>query len=156
YTTAGEPPALPTSEEERLLAQIAPPKPAPAALVVRKSPSYVKRLLEDKILPECGVARPLARVSLTKSRTVTYIQIAAAVLAVILIAGTWFSYNRLAGDRDRLMPALLKMTGPGSSIALSGRTETAGQRTFGLGLLHNLDDASNVHYWSVFQPGSWF
>jgi type VI secretion system protein ImpL len=155
YTTPEQPPALPTSEEERLLSQIAPPAPAPAAFAVRKSPSYVKGLLEEKILPECGVARPLARVALTKSRTVTYIQAAAAVLALILVAGTWLSYRRLAGDRDRLMPALLKMTGTGSAGAVAGQ-EAVPQRTFGLGLLRNLDDAANVYFWSPFQPASWF
>jgi type VI secretion system protein ImpL len=155
YVSPEEPPALPTSAEDELMAQIAPPRAPAASLPVRKSPLYVKRLFEEKILPECGVARPLARVFLTKSRTVTYIQAASAVLALILIAGTWLSYQRLAGDRDRLMPALLKMNGPGAVVA-DGQNASAAQRAFGLGLLHNLDDAANVSFWSVFQPASWF
>jgi type VI secretion system protein ImpL len=148
---AQEPPAQVDAVAEPWMAAIAPATPPPATFSVRRTPAFLKRLFEEKIFSECGVARPLARVFLTKSRTVAYIQTAAAALALILIAGTWFSYQRLAGDRDRLLPALLKMT------SLVPPSQTLDQKkSFGLGLLQSMDAAATVNFWSVFQPASWF
>jgi type VI secretion system protein ImpL len=130
--------------------EIAPAVARQAAIQLPKSPCFAKRLFDDKIFAERGLARPLARVFLTRSRTVTYIQAAAAVLALILFTGTWFSYRRLTGDRDRIVPPLDRMT---SSLKANTPEEA---KTFGLGLLNSLDLASNVRFFSVFQPASWF
>ena len=136
---------------EHLLPEIAPPSTQQPVLQLVKSPIFVKRLFEEKIFSECGLGRPLARVFLTKSRTVSYIQGAAALFALVLLAGTWFSTRRLSGDRDRILPALEKMT-----YSLPKSEGPSQRRAFGLGLLKSLDVAANVHFWSVFQPASWF
>lgn len=136
---------------EYLIPEIAPPMAQRAMIQLPKSSCFAKRLFEDKIFAERALARPLASVFLTRSRTVTYIQAAAALLALVLFSGTWFSYRRLAGDRDRIMPPLDRMT----SAVLKTNTPQE-EKIFGLGLLNGLDLASDVRFFSVFQPVSWF
>lgn len=109
---AGAPqlPALGSGEEENEW----PPRIAPAetALAItgrRRVPIFVKDLFQCKIFPECGLARPVTRTLLAKSRTVRIIQLSAACLALILSIGTAFGYHKLATNRDLLLPPLRDM-----------------------------------------------
>jgi type VI secretion system protein ImpL len=134
------PPREEDADEEEWLPRIAPARAPQNTAAPRMAVAYVRNLFEQKIFPESGLARPLSRVFLAKSRTVMAIQAVAAMLALILGLGMWLSYRRLAGDRDKLLPVLRMMT-----KAPDGRS-----------LLLALAPASSVSLRSVFLPASFF
>jgi type VI secretion system protein ImpL len=122
-----------------------PPPPSAPLRTAKKSPAFVRQLFELKIFPEGGVARPLSRVFLARSRTVAAIQIVAAALALILLIGTLWNDRRLRADEAKLTPVLQRML-------LMPKTREADRHT----LMLSMASAGDVRFRSVFFPASLF
>jgi type VI secretion system protein ImpL len=133
-----------------------PPPPRPLGLRVRRerTPILVKHLLERKILPERGIARPLSRVFLARNRMVLGIQLASAILALLLGFGLTFSYRRLSSDRETLEAMLRQM------LRLPRPSATGAQQSdpgaVGVNLLFAMAPAGSIQFRSAFIPASWF
>jgi type VI secretion system protein ImpL len=91
------------------MSEIAPSRARSGTRFSVKAPVFLKDLFERKIFPEAGLAQPLARLSMARSRSVLFVQIAAVILAFILIFGTVVESRRLAGDRDKAVAMLAQM-----------------------------------------------
>lgn len=63
-------------------------------------PFFLRDLLEKKIFPEFGIARPLERVLMSRNRRVLGAQCVAGVIALASILGLWSAYNNLQDNKD--------------------------------------------------------
>jgi type VI secretion system protein ImpL len=117
-------------------------------------PILTKRLFEQKIFPERGIARPLSRVFVARNRMVLGIQIASLVLALILGLGLWFSYQRLARDRETLQVMLRQMLNLSHTAARADGQNDPGAG--GVQLLFAMAPAGSIRFSSAFLPASWF
>jgi type VI secretion system protein ImpL len=128
-----------------ILAAIPPPSLEILGPPPQRRPAYVRQIFERKIFPQAGLARPLSNVYLTRSRTVLAIQCIAAVLAVVLVAGTWMAYRRLRVDVSLVDSALREMPRKQQS-----------KEEIRPNLLRQLALAGNAYLRSPFFPSSWF
>jgi type VI secretion system protein ImpL len=109
-----------------------------------KTPVFLKDLFERKIFPEAGLAQPLAKIYLARSRSVLVVQLAAAILALILVLGTSFAYRRLSGERAKLLPMLAQLL----RMSSTPQNERAN-------LLAVMAPAGSVSFHSIFLPTSY-
>ncbi|MCH8293251.1 hypothetical protein IH992_19380, partial [Candidatus Poribacteria bacterium] len=86
----------------------APPVSSIETEATPKAPFFLKRLFEQKIFPEYGLARPITKTFLSKNRTVVIIQ--AVLLIFVLVAGVGLGvdYYKLKTDLGGKYVAVLK------------------------------------------------
>jgi len=63
---------------------------------------FLRDLLEKKIFPEFGIARPLERVLMSRNRRVLAIQCVAGGIALAGILGLWNAYNNLQENKKEM------------------------------------------------------
>ena len=69
-------------------------------------PIFVTDLFEGKIFPERSLARPVSRVRLFRSRSLMMAQAACLIAVLVLAAGVWLRYGKLARARNEFVPML--------------------------------------------------
>lgn len=154
------PSSLPPSMEDgqipaSWLSEIAPARARAANRYSVKSPVFLKDLFERKIFPEAGIAQPLSKLFLARTRSVLIVQIVAALLAVLLIAGSIYSYTQLNAERGKLLTMLqfmLKLDSSGKAASVGkGDSANEGER---YNLLVQMKPAGNTPFYSWFLPTS--
>ena len=146
----------PEETAESFQASLLPIQVRTATLRLRRDrlPILTKRLFEQKIFPERGIARPLSRVFMARNRMVLGIQVASLVLALLLGLGLWFSYQRLAHDRESLLVMLRQMMNLSRTTArVDGQNDPGAG---GVQLLFSMAPAGSIQFRSAFMPASWF
>jgi type VI secretion system protein ImpL len=144
------PSSLPPSMEEDAaipgswMSEIAPARARAANRFSVKSPVFLKDLFERKIFPEAGLAQPLSRLFLARTRSVLIVQLTAAVVTIVLTTGTILGYRHLAQDRGVVLEML------GHMVKISEKTSEQ------YSLLPQMTPAGNVKFKSVFLPSSYF
>ena len=80
-------------------------EPSPARVVGNEpAPVFVRQLLERKIFPEYGLARPTTRRLASQSRLVRIAQIASATAVVLGAIGLAFAYEGISDTAERIKP----------------------------------------------------
>jgi len=90
-------------------AQTEEPTASPRAIPSRQI-AFISDLLEKKVIPECGLARPYMPAFLSRNRTVLACQIISAVMSVVLVVGMSVNYIRLQRVADDVGPMLARMS----------------------------------------------
>lgn len=121
------------------------------------SPIFVTDLFESKIFPERGLARPVSRVHLSKNRWVVSAQAACLIAVILLTAGVWWNYGRLAKAKadyvpmlDNVYEELTKMNGRDSSAT----PLTAEEQDSAHYLIRVVQSSSSSRFRSIFYPTS--
>jgi type VI secretion system protein ImpL len=120
------------------------------------APIFVTDLFESKVFPERGLAKPVSRVHLSKNRWVLSSQAACIVAVVLLVAGVWFNYFKLAKGRAEYVPMLdnvyeelTKMENRENSTALTAEENDSAHY-----LLRVVQSSSGNRFRTIFYPTS--
>jgi type VI secretion system protein ImpL len=134
---------LEAPKPESWMAEIAPTRAPAAVAQPARTPVFLRDLVERKIFPEAALSQPLSKLFLARTRSVIYVQVAAALLAIILAAGTVINYRRLSDDRIKLVTMLQQM------LRMPSTPENEQNN-----ILTLMAPAGNVKFYSVFLPTS--
>jgi type VI secretion system protein ImpL len=126
------------------MGEMAPSRSSAKARAVARMPVFLTDLVERKIFPEAGLCQPLSKLFLARSRSVLLVQLLAAILSLILLLGTVFSYRRLSNDRGKLVTMLLQM------LKMPSTPENERNN-----ILADMAPAGNASFHSVFLPTSY-
>ncbi|HEY6352159.1 MAG TPA: type VI secretion protein IcmF/TssM N-terminal domain-containing protein [Candidatus Angelobacter sp.] len=128
-----------------------------ATHAVEASPIFITDLFESKIFPERGLARPVSRVHLSKNRWVVGAQAACLIAVILLGAGVWWNYAKLARAKadyvpmlDNVYEELTKMNGRDSSAV----PLTAEEQDSAHYLIRVVQSSSPSRFRSIFYPTS--
>lgn len=123
-------------------------------------------LLDHKVFPEAGLARPLRGAMVTRNRRVLAAQAAAALLALILGGGLWWNGRQLREDVRRTTPTIAQINTDVREMkakrleGLTGiaffnilRNEEPFFRESVVNLIQGLADVRSLRY--PFLPASW-
>ena len=139
------PPSVEGPAASGWMSEMAPMRPRPSNRYSVKAPVFLKDLFERKIFPEAGLAAPLSKLFLARSRSVLFVQLGAALLALILVVGTTLAYRRLSDERGKLLTMLQQM------LRMPGTPENERAN-----LLAAMAPAGSVSFHSIFLPTSYF
>ena len=121
-----------------------------------RMPVFVRQLLQEKIFPERGLARPAARSLVARNRTVFAAQVAIVTLVVGGGLGLWYTHNRLEKQAAPLHAVLTRINEDLRHMQTmrEGGPQSVDAEVFGI--LSSMADIGTSRIWSVFIPRSWF
>jgi type VI secretion system protein ImpL len=127
---------------------------------------FLRDLLDRKVFPEAGLARPLHGARLSRNRRLLAVQAAAALLALVLGGGLWWDARRLEADVRRTTPTIAQINTDVRDMKAKGlegltgiaffnilRTEEPFFRESVINLIRGLADVRSLRY--PFLPASW-
>lgn len=128
--------------------------------------AFLGDLLDHKVFPEAGLARPLQGALVTRNRRVLTAQVATVLLALILGGGLWWNGLQLREDVRRTTPTIAQINTDVREMkakqleGLTGiaffnilRNEEPFFRESVINLIQGLADVRGLHY--PFLPASW-
>lgn len=120
------------------------------------SPVFVTDLFENKIFKEDGLARPPAKLYLSKDRAVLGFQALALIVGIVLALGVWIQYRRMDETRRATVPVLdnvvsqLKQL---NQLAPEHHSHIEGDTAYNL--IHLMQSLTGSRYRTVFLPTSY-
>ncbi|MFP4307129.1 MAG: type VI secretion system protein [Desulfococcaceae bacterium] len=128
---------------------------------------FLRDLLDRKVFPEAGLARPLQGARLSRNRRLLAVQAAAALLALVLGGGLWWDARRLRSDVRQTTPTIAQINTDVRDMKAKGlegltgiaffnilRTEKHFFRESVINLIRGLADVRSLRY--PFLPASWY
>jgi type VI secretion system protein ImpL len=128
---------------------------------------FLGDLLDRKVFPEAGLARPLQGARLSRNRRLLAVQAAAALLALVLGGGLWWDARRLQSDVRQTTPTIAQINTDVRDMKAKGlegltgiaffnilRTEKPFFRESVINLIRGLADVRSLRY--PFLPASWY
>jgi type VI secretion system protein ImpL len=116
---------------------------------------FVRDLLERKVFPEAGLARPLAATLVARNRRLAGVQAAVLGGALLLAAGVWWAHARLERGRRVLEPVLAEIASDVADAKQHGGATREEQAEWSKDLFASMAAIDVDWFGSIFLPSSW-
>ncbi|HXB21584.1 MAG TPA: type VI secretion protein IcmF/TssM N-terminal domain-containing protein, partial [Candidatus Solibacter sp.] len=130
---------------------MAAPMEAPA-----HSPVFITDLFESKIFQEDGLARPPAKLYLSRDRAVIAFQALTVVVGIVLALGVWIQYKRMDATKRSTVPVLDQVVTQLKELkhpVLEQQSHAEGDTAFNL--IHIMQALTGSRYRTAFLPTSY-
>ena len=119
--------------------------------------AFVYDLFVKKIFVERGIAHPISNYFYTRNRTTIALQVATAMMVVVLALGTTLNYMRLQSAKSKVTPLLGMIVHDlnTSTVNASGQIVSTSDPTDAGDLLQAMASLRTQSFRSVFLPASW-